>query len=80
MKTAEKLKVIHALKERIEKAGINKVAEAYGTKTPTIYYLLDETRANKVSIFSLARLADAVKKVEEEIAEQAKKLLETINQ
>lgn len=80
---SENLILIQTLRERLSKLSVDKVAKAYGTKKPTLYYLLREDRADVVNLNALAKLAAAIKKVENEQKRQQptiKQILKTLSQ
>lgn len=80
---SENINLIKALRERLSRVSVEKVAEAYGTKKPTVYYLLNESRAKVVNLAALAKLATAIKKVELEQKRKrptAKQILKTLMQ
>lgn len=80
---SENLILIKALRVRLSKVSVDKVAEAYGTKKPTIYFLLNEGRAEVANLEALAKLAAAIKKVELQQNRKrptAKQILKTLTQ
>ena len=82
-KASENLLLIQALRERLSKLPVQKVAKAYGTAKPTVYFLLNEDRADVVNLEALAKLAAAIKKVEQEQKRKqpsAKEILKALQQ
>ena len=76
---SDNLIIIQALKEKLKHLSITEVAKAYGARRSAIYFHLDESRADNANIDSLAKIAEAIKKVEDAAVKKAKRLIKSIS-
>lgn len=72
------IKIIRAIKERLNKIPLIAVAKKLDIAHQNIYYYLNETRAEKANIEMLTRITEAIEEVEKEQIQKAKNLIATL--